>query len=169
MPRPGGVRALIPSGRRAEGVAMHQQIRTSPRDVGRNVDDGLAILAARGINVEGVGPDFESPHARFVVPHPATDDALAALRENSPDAELRHACTVALANRPGELSAVLRRIGRAGFVVESVLVLASRHNGRTLVSVGLNKEPSRGLRDEVGCLDEPYGWLGGDIDELIGG
>lgn len=148
---------------------MHQQIRTSPNGVGRNIDDGLAILATRGVSVEGVGPDYEAPHARFVVPHAAIDDALAALREISPDAELRPACTVALANRAGALSAALRRIRGAGFAVESVLVLASRHRGLTLVSVGLDREPSDRVQEELGCVPEPAGWLGGDIDEPTAG
>jgi hypothetical protein len=60
---------------RHEGVAMHQQIRTSPGGTSDNVRNVLAILARAGVNVEAIGPDFEAPHIRTAVPHEHWDRA----------------------------------------------------------------------------------------------
>jgi hypothetical protein len=144
---------------------MHQQIRTSPGSVGGNVSHAVEALARRGVNVEGVGPDYESPHVRIVVPHDATEDAIEAL-EGIPDFTPRAvpACTFALAHRPGQLDVVLQRVARAGFEVQSVLVLASRYRGMTLVSLGLDREPSSTECEALGCVEEPEGWIGGDLE-----
>ena len=109
------------------------------------------------MNVEGVGPDYESPHARIVVPHEAFDAALKVLREGGFDPDPRHACTFALPHRPGQLAAVLERVAEAGFDVECVLVLASRLRGMTLVSIGVNREPTAIERERLGCVEEPAG------------
>lgn len=143
---------------------MHLQIRTSPGTIGSNVSRSVAALARRGVNVEGVGPDYESPHVRIVVPHVAIDDAVNALKEEGFAPDKSHACTFALEHRPGQLAGILENVTAAGFEVQSVLVLASRLGGRTLVSIGVDREPSREERDALGCVDEPEGWLGGDID-----
>jgi hypothetical protein len=148
---------------------MHQQIRTSPGTVGSNLSRAVAALGRRGVNVEGVGPDYVSPHVRIVVPHAATDDAIHALKSVDGFApELRPACTFALAHAPGQLSRILEAVAAADFDVESVLVLASRRQGRTLVSIGLDHEPSREECETLGCVDEPEGWIGGDVGEPAG-
>ena len=46
---------------------MHQQIRTSPGSTADNIRRALEIL--EGVNVEGIGPDFEPPHVRIAVRH----------------------------------------------------------------------------------------------------
>jgi len=144
---------------------MHQQIRTSPYAVGQNVRRAVAALAADGVNVEGVGPDYEPPHVRIVVPHEAFDAAQDVLAREGFKPDPRFACTFALPHRPGQLDAVLERVDEAGFDVESVLVLASRLRGMTLVSIGVDREPTPDERERLGCVDEPAGWIGGDIDE----
>ncbi len=50
------------------GLRVHQQIRTSPGRTGENIRRVLDVLAAAGVNIEGIGPDFESPHVRTAVP-----------------------------------------------------------------------------------------------------
>lgn len=144
---------------------MHQQIRTSPHGVDANIRRALGKLASDGVNVEGIGPDYETPHARIVVPHEALDAAVRALKEVDFDPEVWPACTFAVPNRSGQLSPILQRVVDAGFEIQSVLVLASRYRGMTLVSVGLDREPSPRACELLGCLDEPAGWIGGDIDE----
>ncbi len=143
---------------------MHQQIRTSPYAVGQNIRRAVAALAADGVNVEGVGPDYESPHARIVVPHEAFDAAWSVLVREGFKPERRHACTFALPHRPGQLDVVLGRLDEAGFDVQSVLVLAGRLRGMTLVSIGLDREPTGREREELRCVEEPAGWIGGDVD-----
>jgi hypothetical protein len=125
----------------------------------------VEALAASGVNVEGVGPDYEAPHARVVVPHDAVDAALKVLGEGGFEPELRDACTFALPHRPGQLADVLDRVARADFDVQCVLVLASRLRGMTLVSIGVDREPTLDERERLGCVVEPAGWIGGDIDE----
>jgi hypothetical protein len=51
-------------------------------------------------------------------------------------------CTLALPNRAGRLSPILERLS-ARFEIQSVLLLASRQRGLTLVSVGLDREPTQ--------------------------
>ncbi len=145
---------------------MHQQIRTSPYGVGQNIARAVAALAAGGVNVEGVGPDYESPHARIVVPHEAVDAALELLGKEGFEPELWPACTFALAHRPAQLATVLDRLAAAGFDVQCVLVLASRLRGMTLVSIGLDREPTAGERERLGCVEEPAGWIGGDVGDV---
>jgi hypothetical protein len=142
-----------------EGDPVHQQIRTSPDSVDENLANDLAALAP-AVNVEGVGPDYKSPHVRVVVAHAAMDEALGRLGAYGPEA--RPACTVALPNEPGALNRRLERI-RKRFEVQSVLVLASRGDGLTLVSIGLDREPTAEEREHLGCIDEPDGWVGGDF------
>lgn len=144
---------------------MHQQIRTSPRGVDQNVRRGLEALAGGKVNVEGVGPDYEAPHVRFVVPHDARDAAVDRLRDAGFEPELRSACTFAVPNRAGQLSPILARIVDAGLEIDSVLVLASRYQGRTMVSVGVRGEISEEQCAALGGLEEPMGWGGGDIVE----
>jgi hypothetical protein len=143
---------------------MHQQIRTSPHGVDVNIRRALEKLAADGINVEGVGPDYVAPHARIVVPHEAVDAAVRALKELDFDPELWPACTFAVPNRAGQIAPILDRVA-ARFEIQSVLVLASRHRGMTMVSVGLDREASAQECEDLGCLEEPDGWIGGDIEE----
>ena len=144
---------------------MHQQIRTSPFGVDVNIRRVLEKLASEGVNVEGVGPDYESPHARIVVPHEALDAALRALKDADFDPQVWPACTFAVPNRAGHLATILQRVVEAGFEIQSVLVLASRYRGMTMVSVGLDREPSAAECGDLGCATEPAGWIGGDIIE----
>lgn len=144
---------------------MHQQIRTSPYGIGQNIARAVEALAAVRVNVEGVGPDYESPHARIVVPHDAVKGALEALDRVGFKPELVPACTFALANRHGQLADVLVRVAKAGFDVQCVLVLASRVRGMTLVSIGLDREPTAIECESLRCVEEPDGWIGGDIGD----
>lgn len=145
---------------------MHQQLRTSPGTTGENIRRVLDILAAAGVNVEGIGPDFESPHVRTAVPHEHLEAAWKALRDGGLEPEMRAAIPLALPNAPGQLAAALERLARRGYVSESVLVLASRDGDRTLVSVGVRRAiPYRweAAVPDLGGWEEPDGWAGGDL------
>ena len=145
---------------------MHQQIRTSPGTTGENVRRVLDILAGAGVNVEGIGPDYESPHVRTAVPHEHLEAAWMALRDAGLEPEMRAAITFALPNVPGQLAAALERLARRGYVAESVLVLASRDGDRTLASIGVRRAIPYRWEDaaaELGGWEEPGGWTGGDL------
>jgi len=119
---------------------VHQQIRTSPGQTGENIRRVLDILADAEINVEGIGPDFESPHVRTAVPHHQCNAAWNALKEAGLQPELRAAVPYALENVHGQLRDKVEGLVKNGYVVESVLVLASRDDaGRTLVSIGVRR------------------------------
>jgi hypothetical protein len=119
---------------------MHQQIRTSPGQVGENIRRVADALGDVGISVEGIGPDFEAPHVRTVVTHERFKDTLEALEAAHLEPEVRPAITFALANQAGALQGALRRLAHEGYTVESVLVLASRSDdGRVLVSIGVRQ------------------------------
>jgi hypothetical protein len=157
---------MAPGVRRREG-RVHQQIRTSPGHTGENIRRVLDILAGAGVNVEGIGPDFESPHVRTAVPHEHGDAAWAALKEAGLEPELRAAITYGLPNVPGQLAARVEGLARRGYVVESLLVLASRDGDRTLVSIGVRRAIPNGWAAEVaelGGWEEPDGWTGGTLE-----
>ena len=48
---------------------MHQQIKASPDDTAENVRTIVDALAAAGINIEAIAPDFDPPHVRVLVKH----------------------------------------------------------------------------------------------------
>ena len=146
---------------------MHQQIRTSPGQTGENIRRVLDVLADAGVNVEGIGPDFESPHVRTVVPHDRSEAAWSALKKAGLEPELRPAVTFALAHEPRQLAAAVESLAQSGYVAESVLVLVSRDRGRTLVSVGVRRAIPRAWAAtvvELGGWEEPDGWTGGDLE-----
>jgi hypothetical protein len=132
---------------------MHQQIRTSPGSTADNLRRALEIL--EGVNVEGIGPDFEPPHVRIAVRHENCQEALGALERAGLKPELRAAITFALPNAPGQLRIALDRLVDRGYVLESVLVLAGRDGDRTLVSVGVD----RPMTDDWAASAESLGGL----------
>jgi len=132
---------------------MHQQIRTSPGSTADNLRRALEILD--GVNIEGIGPDFEPPHVRIAVRHENCQEAWDALERAGLRPELRAAITFALANAPGQLKFTLDRLVDRGYVLESVLVLAGRDGDRTLVSVGVH----RAMPDDWAATVEALGGL----------
>ena len=118
---------------------MHQQIRTSPDSTAENIRRVVDVLAASGVNVDGIGPDFEAPHVRTVVSHEDLDTALGALRRAGLEPELRPAVTFSLSDAPGQLAASLEKLAGHGYGIESVLVLAGGDSGpgQALVSIGV--------------------------------
>ncbi len=151
---------------------MHQQIRTSPGGTADNIRNVLDILAQAGVNVEGIGPDFEAPHIRTAVPHEHWDRAWEALDRARLKPEVRPAVTVAVPNKPGQVSPIVEDLVRRGYTPESLLVLASRDRGLTLISVGVRETVPAAWESMVAGLggwSEPPGWTGGDIDERSAG
>lgn len=147
---------------------MHQQIRTSPGHTGENIRRVLDVLAAAGVNIEGIGPDYEAPHVRTAVPDAQCDAAWAALKDAGLEPELRAAVTVALPNEPGQLAAAVERLAKRGYAQESVLVLASRDGDHTLVSIGVRPTVPAGWEATAATLggwEEPDGWTGGDLEQ----
>jgi hypothetical protein len=122
---------------------MHEQIRTSP--AGATLMARLA--AVRGISIEGVGPELDpdargaSPmnHMRFAFLPKDFGAAMAALEKAGFEPERRHAIVLELTHKAGSLDQALAKL--AAYEIESVLVLAGQsRSGRTLVSVGLDRE-----------------------------
>lgn len=151
---------------------MHQQIRTSPGGTSDNIRNVLDILAQAEVNVEGVGPDFEEPHIRTAVPHEHWERAWEALDRAHLKPEARPSVTVAVPNKPGQVSPIVEDLVRRGYTLESLLVLASRDGGLTLVSIGVRETvPATWATtvDALGGWSEPPGWTGGDIDEAAAG
>ncbi len=142
---------------------MHQQIRTSPDTTVENIRTVLDVLAAERVNVEGIGPDFEPPHVRVAVPHRDWKRAWDALKGAGLQPEARPAITFAMPNLPGQVAPLVEQIVQQGYTLESLLVLASRADGRTLVSIGVRETVPRGWADGVAALggwEEPEDWTG---------
>jgi len=118
---------------------MHQQIKTSPGSTDENLQAVIDTLGGAGINIQGIGPDFESPHIRTVVSHEDTEAAISVLRSAGLEPEIRPGFTASVANRPGRLKHVLDALRQRGYGIESVLVLADRTGEDVLVSVGIDR------------------------------
>ncbi len=148
---------------------MHQQIRTSPLgdegpDQGLSHQDRLRarLDALELVNIEGVAPELApngglTParnHFRFAFGHDAWNAAWEALEPWQPEA--CPAIAVALSNEAGGLRGALDRLTKAGYGIESVLVLARQtRDGRTLVSIGLDKPVPPAAWVGLGGWDEP--------------
>jgi hypothetical protein len=81
---------------------------------------------------------------------------------------VRASVTVAVPNEPGQVSPIVERLVREGYTLESLLILASRDRGLTLVSIGVREPVSATWADtaaDLGGWREPPGWTGGDIVE----
>jgi hypothetical protein len=118
---------------------MHQQVRTSPEETEQNLVNVLDALG--GINVEGIGPDFESPHIRTVVSHGDLEATMSALGNANLDPEIRPAVSVSLPDKPGSLKAVIAWLRDVPIQTESLLVLGGMDHGhRVRVSIGLERE-----------------------------
>jgi hypothetical protein len=134
---------------------MHQQLRTSPSDTGDNMRRVLDALA--GINIEGIGPEFDSTHVRTAVEHPAWEAAWAALKSAGLEPVACKAVLVTLPNSEGKLRQAVENLARRGYVVESVLVLASPgQSGLVRVSIGVRdgikenwEQVSESLAEEI--------------------
>jgi hypothetical protein len=146
---------------------MHQQIRTSPGDPPDNVRRILRRLRDTGINVEGIGPELETTHIRTVVAHARWSDAKEALTAEGFVPEDRMAIAFILDNTAGALDEVLESLREQGYGIESVLVLASRPNGKVLVSIGVAGVPPGWdqVVTNLGGWEEPDGWEGEDCPE----
>jgi hypothetical protein len=158
-------RAKRPGGRRpgseGEGTLMHQQVRTSPGSTDENMRLVIEALAAAGINIEGIGPDYEAPHVRVYVDHPQGDDrpleeVVAVLRNAGFAPERRKAVTVPMPNSPGALRTAVRKLIRRGYIMESTLVLASHTDDLVRVSFGVSEgieagweETSQDIADHI--------------------
>jgi hypothetical protein len=119
---------------------MHEQIRTSTGSTGDNLRRVVELLAGANINVEGIGPDFVSPHIRVAVDHDDIDAALAALTPTFPDASRREAITIPMPNKRGNVDAAIRSLEQRGFCIESLLVLATHApDGKVRVSFGVTR------------------------------
>jgi hypothetical protein len=128
---------------------MHLQISGSPDDTASNVSAIVVALAGAGVNILGIGPDFNPPHVRVAVeqedpydPNDAKDpfnQALKAMFEAGLAPSIKPAVTVTMPNKAGALKAVLSRITRAGYTTESILVLASCSDAGTEVQFGVGQ------------------------------
>lgn len=118
---------------------MHQQIRTSPGHTGENIRRVVDVLGDAGVNIEGVGPDFEPPHVRVLVDHESFEKAWDALKRAGLQPEARACLTRAVPNTPGALRGMLEDLAHAGYAAESLLVLASHVDDQVLVSIGIRE------------------------------
>lgn len=143
---------------------MHQQIRTSPGDPEDNLRRVLRALAGAQVNIEGIGPELETSHLRTVVPHGQWGQAKEALAAEGFEPTDQMAITKLLDNQHGALFDFIEQLKSQGYVIDSVLVLASRPNGKVLVSVGVSGtiEGWAAIAVEQGGWEEPDGWAGED-------
>jgi hypothetical protein len=139
---------------------MHLQISGSPNDTASNIRTIVNALAGDGVNIEGIGPAFDPPHVRVAVQHrdpydPNDEDdplnrALNAMDKAGLAPTIRPAVTIPMPNKPGALRAVLNRLMREGYEVESILVLA----GSDKVQFGVAPTVFAGWDEEWARVEE---------------
>jgi hypothetical protein len=117
---------------------MHQQIRTSPGDVGENLRRVLDALVA--VNIEGIGNDFEYPHIRTVVTHEDWNAAWQALKAAGLQPEARRAVLVTIPHQSGKLRQAVENLTRRGYIIESIVTLGTVGQGDVVrVSIGIRE------------------------------
>jgi hypothetical protein len=136
----------------------HIQVQTSPGETSENLRRVADVLGAAAVNIEGIGPAFQSPHIRTVFGHPEELDPEEGEGEefeagwNALDAAglkpTKHrAVYVTLGNSPGKLRIALEHLARRGCSIESILVLTTQdEEGKVRLSIGIGD-----------CI--PDGWL----------
>ena|SRR5690349_20220338 len=128
---------------------MHQQIKASPDNTAENVQRIVNALAARGINIEAIAPDFDPPHVRVLVDHDGFDDAMAALGDEGLTPEIRSAVLVPVPNKPGALKGAIAGLAKRGLTVESILVLPGMdQQDMARVSFGIARRGIPGWNDQ---------------------
>jgi hypothetical protein len=156
---------------------MHQQIKASPDDTAQNMRTVVDALAAAGINIEAIAPDFDPPHVRVLVKHKPDyreDDptdpfnrALEALRGVGLEpTTVRSADPVRMKNEPGALKIAMDTIENAGHALDSILVLPAAQGNYAVVSFGVVGQIDEGWAEEavvLSTLIEQAIWGGEDI------
>jgi hypothetical protein len=159
---------------------MHQQIKASPEETAQNIRAVIEALAAKGINIESIAPDFDPPHVRVLVRHKPQYDpndetdpfnrALSAIRDipNFEPTVVRAVEPIRMKNEPGALKKALDSIeqGANPQVVDSILVLPAAQGNYAVVSVGVQGDVDAGWADQAVQLSvaaEQALWGGEDI------
>ena len=128
---------------------MHQQIKASPDTIAENMRIIVDALAAAGINIEAIAPDFDPPHVRVLVKHKANykqDDksdifnrAMAALTAVGLEPQrVRSVGPVAMKNEPRALKTAWDALESEQRVIESVLVLPGASGNNAQVAFGVD-------------------------------
>lgn len=155
---------------------MHLQIKASPGTTAENVRTVVDALAAAGINIEAIAPDFDPPHVRVLVRHRVpfntADDAdpfsraLEALRHADLEPTVVRATgLVDLPNKPAALKTAMDALEGEGHVLQSILVLPTGQANRAFVSFGVEGDVDDGwdaegerlravIEDRVGLLPD---------------
>ncbi len=133
---------------------MHQQIKASPDTIAENIRAVVDALAAEGVNVEAIAPDFDPPHVRVLVHHNKFDTAFAALEAaNLEPTVVRAVEPVRMPNKPAALKTAMDTLEGQGHVIESILVLPGAQGNSALVSFGvLGNAEDAGWPDESDAL-----------------
>ena len=140
---------------------MHQQIKASPDDTAENVRTIVDALAAAGINIEAIAPDFDPPHVRVLVKHkepkwnPDDQDdpfnrALVALTAAGLEpTRVRSVEPVRMKNEPRALKTAMDTLEGNGRVIESVLVMPGAQGNNAQVSFGVDGDVDDGWEAEA--------------------
>lgn len=96
------------------------------------------ILGNRAINIESLDFEQVADHSVVRLTVDRYDIALEALREAGIDAMTEDALLLSVADQPGSLATIARRLREAGIVVKSVRII-KRIGGSALVSVAVDR------------------------------
>jgi hypothetical protein len=127
---------------------MHQQIKSSPETTRENVWAVVNALAAAGINIEAIAPDFDPPHVRVLVKHnhpydpndpdDAFNRALAALVDAHMEPTVERSIElIQIPNEPAALQRAMEAIDGEDVTIASILVLPGAQDDKAVISFGV--------------------------------
>lgn len=91
-------------------------------------------LASRAVNIKAIASEAKGDQASLRVVTNDINTTIKALNESGTQYEQHDILTVSLIDRPGELSKVAKKLGKAKINIESIYILGQR-NGKTEVAL----------------------------------
>lgn len=95
------------------------------------------VLAKNAVNIRGISTDLESERPMIRVITDDENSARSALQGSGAEFCEREVMIVPLADRPGELAKVTKKLARAGVNIESLFILGSRNRAEE-IAIGVD-------------------------------
>jgi hypothetical protein len=92
------------------------------------------VLASRAVNIRAIASEANGDKASLRVVTNDVNTTIAALNESGTHYEQNDILTLTLLDRPGELSKVAKKLGKAKINIESIYILGQK-NGKTDVAL----------------------------------
>jgi hypothetical protein len=92
------------------------------------------VLAGRAVNIKAIASEAKGDKASLRVVTNDINTTIKALNESGTHYEQNDILTISLIDRPGELSKIAKKLGKAQINIESIYILGQK-NGKTEVAL----------------------------------